>query len=238
MNLLNCILTPCNIINTSQFCNQALAVCGLTATYSYIHHTFLNYVKPEAKYFIVHTITNGLIVYFSYECFFEFFQDPFRSGFCLDGRCKNQIPNLLTFSLHLYHLLHYKMKPIDLIHHYPSFIGNIINMFYPSGPLQNYTFMFIMGVPGMIDYGCLSLVKYDKMDKKTEKKVNSFLNLYIRSPGLIISSFSVLEALINHNNLFVSSLHKWCAFIICIHNFWNAQYFMGKAIKSQVVSSF
>lgn len=231
-------MEPCNIISTSQFCSQALAVCGLTATYNYIHTTFLDYIKPEAKYFCVHTITNGLIIYFSYECFFEFFQDPFTSGFCLDGKCKNQIPNLMTFSLHLYHLLNYKMKPIDLIHHYPSFIGNIINMIYPSGPLQNYTFMFIMGIPGMIDYGLLTLVKYNKVSKTTEKRVNSCLNLYIRSPGLIISSFALFQSLLNYQHLFVSRLHKYCFFIICIHNFWNAQYFMEKALKSEVVSSF
>lgn len=238
MDLLTYVFNPSSLITFSQFGIQILTVAGFTNLYSFIHKNFLNQVIPEAKYFLVHTITNGIIVYFSYECFFEFFQDPFKSTFCLSGVCKNQIPNLLTFSIHIYHMLNYKMKPIDLIHHYPSFIGNIINIVYPSGPLQNYTFMFIMGVPGMIDYGLLTLVKYKKIDKNFEKKINSCLNLYIRSPGLLISSFSLFQSLVNYQNLFVSSLHKYCSFAICIHNFWNAQYFMEKTLRSQISSSF
>ena len=50
--------------------------------------------------------------------------------------CANQIPNVLTTALHMYHMWMFTMKPIDLIHHIPAFIAAFFNMMYPTGTDQ------------------------------------------------------------------------------------------------------
>lgn len=51
------------------------------------------------------------------------------------------------------------MKSIDLIHHIPALTAAVLNAVYPTGPIQNFTFLFIMGIPGGYDYGLLVGVK-------------------------------------------------------------------------------
>jgi hypothetical protein len=70
--------------------------------------------------------------------------------------------------------------------------------------------------------------------KMVEKRANSMLNLWCRSPGLIISSFCVLQALLQHSDEFMSSFHIIVTVLVGLHNAWNAQYFMSRALASEV----
>lgn len=36
------------------------------------------------------------------------------------------------------------MQPIDLIHHVPALTAAVLNAVFPTGPIQNFTFLFIM----------------------------------------------------------------------------------------------
>ena len=62
---------------------------------------------------------------------------------------------------------------------------------------------FGCGLPGAINYGLLTAVKYDKLDKLTEKKVSAYLNNFLRMPGLIISCY-----LMYLNHLYNNTEHK------------------------------
>jgi hypothetical protein len=157
-------------------------VIGLTC----IHHTLGQYVMPPARYFAVHTCINAAIVYRSFDTLWGFFESPETAIFCDDG-CADPFPNLLTTALHLYHMLCYDLKPIDRVHHYPAMIANSIMLAYPAGVIQNFTFFFMMGLPGMLDYLMLVLVKYKLLESLTEKRYNALLNMTIRMPGLVLS---------------------------------------------------
>ena len=63
-------------------------------------------------------------------------------------------------------------------------------VFYHQGlKIQSVTAFFCSGLPGMIDYFLLYLVKLDLLDKKIEKDVYLFLTTYIRSPGCLLIMF-------------------------------------------------
>ena len=46
---------------------------------------------------------------------------------------------------------------------------------------MSYFLFFICGLPGMIDYGMLAI----GYDRREEKRINTYLNNYLRSPGII-----------------------------------------------------
>lgn len=215
---------------------QMIAVLLFTLLFRAFHYTILAPIKTEAQYFALHTWVNGMIVVISIPYTLQLLQDPSRGMFCdTEKGCANQLPNVLTTALHLYHMWMFTMKPIDLIHHIPAFIAAFFNMMYPTGPIQNFTFLFIMGIPGGYDYALLVGIKHGYLGKMVEKRANSKLNLWLRSPGLIVSSFSIYQSLMTHPHEFMSYYHMGGAALVMVHNLWNAQYFMNRAIQSEAI---
>ena len=201
--------------------------------FMFLHCTLIQFVIPSARYFTMHILANMCIIYFSYEAVPLFLADPGRAIFSTTDS-PNHIPNIITASLHIYHILMYDIKRVDIIHHYPGFVGNAMNALYPSDTLQNFTFFFIMGVPGLIDYILLVFAKYGYIDIRVEKYVNTRLNLYLRLPGLILSSTAIVFSLIKYTHLFLSPVHKLCALLSSVHNSWNAIYFANNAMESEL----
>lgn len=212
---------------------QILTIATNVLGLSYFHHTIGQYIIPSARYFAIHAIVNTTIVYHTFRSVWSFFQNPQTALFCVDD-CTDPFPNLLTVSLHLYHVLCYNMKTIDKIHHIPAVLANLIMCLYPAGSIENFTFFFMMGLPGMLDYTMLVLVKYNLLESITEKKYNAILNMTVRMPALVVSSFATLQSIVLYDTLFISRFHLLCAIIICIHNFWNGTYFAFKAVESYV----
>ena len=235
-NFINSIIYPeesCSFMQfIYHFSGVGLCTYGLSKLHGMVAYNFL----PESRYFLMHVIVNSLIICACIDDVFLFLENPSAKMFCNSPtECSNQLPNIMTMALHNYHMLFYKMKRIDLVHHIPAFFGGIINALYPTSSLQNFTFFFIMGLPGLIDYFILFMMKYGFVSKKKEKIVNCFLNVWIRSPGLIVSSFSIFQSLLMHRERFGSVFHIIAAVIIMCHNFWNGQYFMSLAIESEVL---
>eukprot|EP00035_Acanthoeca_spectabilis_P011913 m.210295 g.210295 ORF g.210295 m.210295 type:complete len:198 (-) comp15479_c0_seq18:371-964(-) len=137
---------------------HGVTVLIFTVVLRLIHRTVLQPIDAKAQYFALHTWVNMVIVLCSIRDSYRLLLSPNRGVFC-DGGCSNQIPNALTVALHLYHMMVWTMKSIDLIHHIPALTAAVLNAVYPTGPIQNFTFLFIMGIPGGYDYGLLVGVK-------------------------------------------------------------------------------
>ena len=86
-------------------------------------------------------------------------------------------------ALHIYHALSFSLNADEIFHHvlFVLGMGSYCCIFQPyiasSAPL-----MTINGLPGMIDYTLLALVKLKRINKLTEKRVNAWLNVWIRMP--------------------------------------------------------
>lgn len=97
-----------------------------------------------------------------------------------------------TVGLHLYHTaLQYRtLTTVDWIHHGVSnFLTVVLVNYYFPIRMANVTLFFMCGFPGGTDYLMLWLVKHHYLESLTEKKINTYLNQYIRVPGLLFSSF-------------------------------------------------
>jgi hypothetical protein len=182
----------------------------------------------EKPYYAVHAIHNVLIVYNTapdvYYSLTEFSD--------LDTYPTNQTAIQLCFGLHLYHLLLYwrSFCFTDWLHH-----GLMIGIALPIGCfLEAHTFMgmslfFTTGLPGGIDYVLLFANRNGYVQKETQKRVNTFLNVWIRSPGCIaMATLSAVYILAREGE---PGLLKAIALLPSILNYWNGQYFMEQVVR-------
>tara|TARA_B100000780_G_scaffold150581_3_gene105190 strand:- start:54 stop:464 length:411 start_codon:yes stop_codon:yes gene_type:complete len=92
--------------------------------------------------------------------------------------------------------------------------------------------LFICGIPGLLDYSLLWLVKLNLMRSKYEKLIYVFISVLIRSPGILFSIFlgipSIINSYDNNDSIFFLT--------ICNMGFsyWNAQYYMTITCRDAV----
>lgn len=187
--------------------------------------SLLRTLGNKARWFQLHTMINMIITIMTLQDTVLAFKDPI---FAMTQYC-DRTASILAFSLHLYHLMVFKkLTKMDYIHHFASsFIGGGPAILFYYNKLLNACNFFICGLPGLIDYACLTAVKHNKMNRLTEKKINSFLNIYLRQPGMLYVLFmNYICFRYNHDKY----THKWINFIGPPILFWNANFFSYEAV--------
>lgn len=88
-----------------------------------------------------------------------------------------------------------RLGPADYFHHF-LFIPTISfpGQYYKWGPLANFQAFFISGMPGGIDYFLLGLLKLGLISPLFEKRINSNLNVWLRVPGILLSTMLMYQA--------------------------------------------
>jgi len=205
---------------------------------SYIIIDFLLGDLIKGKYYFLHFINNMMVVYFTIGDVFNVYID-------LDYYINiplNFAPLIITISLHLYHIILYynKLRFDDWLHHILMiFILAPLSVFLKAGSLINHALFFLTGLPGGIDYLLLFLNRNHLISKIFEKKINCFLNLYIRCPGCIahtvLGILTISKKIQNeHLNLF----HIVLAFIACSITYWNGIYFMNQVVQNYAIHQY
>lgn len=199
--------------------------------FKWSHYTFLKGVKENTKWYFNHAIMNCHMVFTTIDDSFELLK---CSEECHEIKPKGGLIYRLTgyenielimvtnmFILHSYHMFLFdNLRVIDYIHHIVMMIVLIMAYTMNVGIYMSYFLFFICGLPGMIDYGMLAT----GYDRREEKRINTYLNNYLRSPGIIFG-LGMLWRDTSH----ISSLTVLMSFMTL---FWNAQYFNYEVIKS------
>lgn len=192
---------------------------------------FLNkYYKNN--YYLLHFISNTIITYYTIDdviCTYTNFDHALNIEI-------NYIPTIITYSLHSYHIINYynKLALDDWLHHILMCgialpIGNFIN----SGTMLNHSLFFLTGIPGGINYLLLFLNRNDYIHRFTQKKINYYLNLWIRAPGCIShSALTIILAYRNKKIIYEFILIMCTAFL----TFWNGMYFMDQVVRNYEVN--
>lgn len=228
-----------NVFTNNVTVTTTEASIGTTMTLFYFFSFFGFYVgldalmpnKYEGKYYFIHALNNALIVYLTYNDLILTFTE-------FDSVLVNHInilPSIVTYGLHTYHtfVYYHKFKFDDWLHHILMGVALFTAHQFHTGRLINYSLFFTTGLPGMIDYFLLFLVKNNKMESLNEKKINSWINLWIRSPGCV--SHAVLTLLVYNiysKTLLNSAFEKFGYIFTAVITFWNGIYFMNKVIIS------
>lgn len=184
----------------------------------------------EGKYYLIHGINNALITYLTLGdviSTFTMFDTILTTNVSI-------LPSIITYSLHMYHIAVYykKFTHDDWLHHVLMGAALIAaHQLYGGRRLINYSLFFTTGLPGMIDYFLLFLVKNNHMESIHEKKINNYINLWLRSPGCI--SHAIITFLVYNiykETLLAGRLHQFGYIFTSYMTYWNGIYFMNKVV--------
>jgi hypothetical protein len=179
------------------------------------------------RWFFLHAAVNCIICIFSIKDILTTLDNPAAS--MSPTHSWSKIPGGFVAAIHTYHVLRFKLGADDIFHHAAfAGIGCGSNYIVNYGPIANFYFFFVCGLPGGIDYFLLGLVKNGQLAPMEEKRINSTINLWLRGPGLtMVFSFAFAAFRTgNHgvNFIVVATL----AFI----SLANGQYYLGRVVAN------
>ena len=191
--------------------------------------------NKKRRWYLIHALTNTFLVFYTFNNLIECYYDPLS---LINKNYNNDdiVAINTVLSLHLFHIFSsYKnLTFIDWVHHIVScIIVCTIAIFFLSTKMINYAIFFMCGLPGGIDYFLLYFNKLNLIDKLTEKRINVYLNMCIRLPGLlwglIISYICVIYKELNDD---ISSFKICALFITNILNCINAIFFSIRVVQN------
>ena len=188
-----------------------------------------------ARWFVVHSFCNTLIVYYGYQDMLKMFVDPV--SIIYENNISSINPTAYSISLHFYHTVgyHSDFTFVDWLHHGIMYLITIpLLLLQNPTPITNANFCFITGIPGCIDYLLLALVKIDVIESQTEKSINRYLNVWIRAPGIFwVTAMGYVYAFQQRaNNTNYTESQFYGLMIILLTNYWNAFYFLERVVAS------
>jgi len=194
----------------------------------------------KARYFVLHVAANAVIATFCVEDLILMITDPLKA---LSMDVTSNVPLGIVYAIHVYHMVApgFRLYFVDWLHHILMVVlGCPAMMIAKAGPIGNFNFFFICGLPGGLDYLMLVLVKQRLIKPLTEKKYNRLLNLWCRTPFLIATStFFFLKThidLADSTKTVTAAIFATRIFCILL-NAWNGLYFMDRVVGNYYVVS-
>jgi hypothetical protein len=153
--------------------------------------------------------------------------DPINNA---TGEC-SVTPVYLIPSLFLYHLATFKDVSKDEWVHHILFGGCVggAGLYFSPGPIQNACTWFMCGLPGGLDYAMLAAMKEGVMKGNAEKVWNARINVWVRSPGLIVTAYAMYIA---YKHSKTQHIHPGALGMVILLNLLNGQYYMQKVVAN------
>ena len=171
--------------------------------------------KLKGRYFILHAAGNAIAVVLTWNGMVRTLLDPVHAAegdVQIFGYC-------VVVAIHLYHVLAFRPLPqVEWVHdvlmislylhispyislpqvewvHHVLMIGVVgpVVFYYARGAIIDYCSFFLSGLPGGIDYVMLALVKNGRISKEVEKRVNSGINTWMRTPFGVVGAYILFQ---------------------------------------------
>lgn len=195
------------------------------------HHKKINI--DNTLYFILHFLFNMFCVYNCWNSVYSLVNKP---------TLLIKVPNTMaiyTFLFHLYHVIlcGNKISSDELLHHLWVFIiCPLMTLNYIN--LSDMGMFFMTGLPGGITYLLLSLKNMDFITDITEKRISKHLNMWIRAPGCVLTSYFIYLNYVNNSFGNLGAFKKLGVFLCMFGTFVNGMYFAGTIIESHGVTKY
>ncbi len=184
--------------------------------------TILKYLKKDslARWYWLHGLSNMIVCYYTFVPTLEIMSDPIQH---ITKPIRFEESTIIIAIIHLYHLIFFNCTKSDWIHHLLFvLLGTITQYLVNWGYITAIYHFFICGLPGGIDYMALALVKDKKILKTDRLKLAVELNIWIRSPGVIMAwVFGYIWYIYHGKNL----CDLLCFIIVTIGSVLNAQFY-------------
>lgn len=205
----------------------------------YLCDKYIIYNEPsKIRWFLLHFIANLFVTIVSFNGFILCVKDPVN---CMNSK---KFPNSdflfspaslwpisMINSIHIYHMLFYKLDSNDIFHHL-LFIPTVgfLGQFYSWGPIRSFLAMFISGFPGGKDYFSLYLYKKKYISKLSQKKYSFLLNIFIRAPFICFNFFLHYLGYIYG----ITHIHPLINFFVAGLGIFNAMYYLKSSTESYI----
>tara|TARA_A100001011_G_C14275753_1_gene829135 strand:+ start:1053 stop:1706 length:654 start_codon:yes stop_codon:yes gene_type:complete len=180
----------------------------------------------KARWFQLHCFINIMIVQEIYKDIFNLLLDP------LDIKVLEHHKELYyILYLHLYHMIFFKNTTTDYFHHivFVLFGTFPIYHFYNVNLIRLATFTGC-GLPGVIEYFTLSLVKHEKIKSLTQKTIMVYVYNYFRYP---VSVFAASLIYYNHAIGLTNYISNFCVLYTIFLIIFNSAYFNKLTIENR-----
>ena len=135
----------------------------------------------KSRWFQLHAFTNFIVAKKCFPIVIDILKNP-EIGYI---RKDLDVTTLYVICLHIYHLIMFKRKTVYDYFHHLLFIGfGVLPSFYVIKSNQNaLSYIVCNGIPGIIEYTSLSLVKHEKITVYRHKFNNTLNYLLLRMPA-------------------------------------------------------
>lgn len=130
----------------------------------------------------------------------------------------------LVGGCHMYHFAIETLTPLEIWHHVLFVAMGIPALYYFQSQIIALILFTGCGFPGALEYTMLSLVKHNRIRSITQKRVNSWINNYIRGP------IGIYSATIAYVDIPSSPLVYYICFLIYL----NATFFSKMAVENHM----
>lgn len=206
-------------------------VIALSVVCFSIYDQYMECNEIVGRYYANHMYANWAIMFLTWENVYNCYMMNFQ----LDTPSIKTLYDAkgIIYGLHFYHILMYytKMRLNDWIHH-ALMVGIVMPLteLIPPTAIVGHCLFFINGLPGMIDYTLLFLVRNELLDKHVEKQINRHLNIWIRCPGCVITTgFIIINMCMYYNTM--TELQIAAASIMAVSVYWNGIYYMDQVVR-------
>ena len=194
---------------------------GYTALFCLYH--YLSPLNYSTKYFFAHVIHNVFVMLYTVPVILDLLNNPIQNE--LYVYIPEKFCSFLA-ALHVYHLIFYKISYDELYHH----VLSVYFHFFPLNKMLLASLFFMTGFPGGLTYLMLILVKYNLIDKLTEKRISKDLNLWCRMPGILFfSSILILNLYNKYKNNILPDIQDCLTLFFMV---WNPIHFTETIVKS------
>tara|TARA_Y100000591_G_C21845193_1_gene708287 strand:- start:2486 stop:3136 length:651 start_codon:yes stop_codon:yes gene_type:complete len=181
--------------------------------------------SKNARWAQLHSFINIIIVYIIKDDVYGLITNPLSNIKII----KDPLELEYIIYLHIYHFIFFKNSFIDYFHH----IVFVLLGCYPIYKYYNYNIIRLAtfsgcGLPGVIEYFTLSLVKNNKLYSLTQKNIMSNIYNYFRYPFSIYACSNIL--IFNNINLVI--VNKNILIYIVFLTYFNSSYFNKLIIEN------
>ena len=182
--------------------------------------------NKKARWFQLHAAVNFVILTIIYKDVISLIANPLNIRYI-----DNPVEIYYIVYLHIYHMMMFKNTMMDYFHHvvFVLFGALPVYYFYNFNIIRLSTFVGC-GLPGLIEYTTLSLVKNEKMSSINQKILISNIYNYFRYPFTIFSASAIYIA---NQNQYTDIPTKSILFVISMI-FLNGSYFNKLTIENSI----
>lgn len=201
--------------------------------FSHLVSTFFiplnSYKRKQITWFSIHAFVNFVISYYSFTCVYYTLLYPEKSTqYEYQKELKiTKFPMCLSIWIHIYHALFYNLSNEDLFHHVLfATLLPVPGYIYDWGIISNCNLFFICGLPGGLIYMLLAFQKCGYFLNVNEPYFSMIVNVFIRCPGILISS-TILCYNLYIDNIDVPLLFSLIQVVLCP---FNAIYYTHQSV--------